>query len=368
MALIVAVERGWISRSEGVFRLGLMLDFLLQADRYHGIFPHFLNGVSGRTIPFTRKDDGADLVETSFLMQGLLTARQYFSTDGDEAKLGRRIDALWHEAEWNWHTRGGREVLYWHWSPNHEWALDHEIRGWDECLITYVLAASAPRHRITPAPYHRGWAGGRSFRNGRKYYGIELPLGPPFGGPLAFAHYSFLGLDPRGLRDRYADYWQQNVAHTSIHFEHAVRNPYGWRGYGPQCWGLTASDIPHGYAAQAPDHDLGVIAPTAAVASFPFAPRAAMRALRHYFYALGDRIWRDYGFTDAFSESAGWYAESFLAIDQGPIICMIENHRTGLLWKLFMSCPEIAAGLSQLGFERGPFDEAMARPPPTVAP
>jgi hypothetical protein len=352
MAIIVGVSRGWIARAEAVDRLWTMARFLLKADSYHGIWPHFLNGDTGRTIPFSRKDDGGDVVETSFLVAGLLCARQYFDGE-DEAEAGLRaaIDWIWREAEWNWHTRDGRNVLTWHWSPNNGWSMNHEIRGWNECLITYVLAASAPRYAINPEVYHRGWADGRAFLNGRSYDGSTLPLGPDGGGPLFFAHYSFLGLDPRGLRDRYADYWQQNVAHTLVNRAHCLHNPMGFKGYGPDCWGLTASDSVHGYDAHSPTNDLGVITPTAALASFPFAPDQSMRALRHFYHALGERIWGEFGFIDAFSETADWYASSHLAIDQGPIVVMIENARTGLLWSLLMSCPEIRHGLRRLGFQ-----------------
>jgi hypothetical protein len=352
MAILVAVERGWIARQDACDRLLRMVRFLLRADSYHGVLPHFLNGETGRTIPFTRKDDGGDLVETSFLIKGLLCARQYFDrVEPDESELRARVDRLWEEVEWDWHTRGGEQVLYWHWSPNNGWAMNHQIRGWNECLITYVLAASAPRYRIDPEVYHRGFAQSRTFTNGREFYGIRLPLGPDYGGPLFFAHYSFLGLDPRGLRDRYADYWEQNVAHSLINYEHCVRNPKGYKGYGAACWGLTASDDHQGYAAHAPDNDLGVISPTAALSSFPYTPEESMRALRHFYEVLGDRIWSEYGFVDAFSKTHDWYATSHLAIDQGPIVVMIENHRTGLLWNLFMSCPEIHDGLRKLGFE-----------------
>jgi hypothetical protein len=351
MAILVAAERGWITRKDACERLLRMVRFLLRADSYHGILPHFLNGETGRTIPFTRKDDGGDLVETSFLIQGLLCARQYFDRDEpDESELRARINRLWQEAEWRWHTRG-EHVLSWHWSPNNGWSIDLEIRGWNECLMTYLLAAAAPRYPIDADVYHRGWATGRDFRNGRAFYGIELPLGPDYGGPLFFAHYSFLGLDPRGLADRYADYWQQNVSHVRINLEHCLRNPGGFKGYGADCWGLTASDNHLGYSAHAPDNDLGVIAPTAALSSFPYTPEESMRALRHFYHVLGDRIWGEYGFVDAFSETHDWVAQSYLAIDQGPIVVMIENYRTGLLWNLFMSCPEIRDGLRRLGFQ-----------------
>jgi hypothetical protein len=355
MAIIVGVERGWIPRAEAAKRLLHAVRFLAKASAYHGVFPHFLNGETGRTIPFSRKDDGGDLVETSFLIAGLLTARQYFDgAGGEERELRDRINTLWSEVEWDWHTQGGApgggDVLYWHWSPNNGWAMNHEIRGWNECLITYVLAASSPRYPISPEVYHRGWARDGAIRNGKRYFDIELPLGPELGGPMFFAHYSFMGLDPRGLKDRYADYWQQNVAHTHINRAHCLANPKHCKGYGEACWGLTACDNYEGYNAHAPDNDLGVIAPTAALASMPYAPEHSLQALRHFYGTLGGKLWSEYGFRDSFSEGRNWVADSHLAIDQGPIVVMIENHRSGLLWKLFMSCPEVQGGLKKLGF------------------
>lgn len=358
MAIVVGVSRGWIDRSEAVHRLWAIVRFLTGADSYHGIWPHFLDGNTGKTIPFSRKDDGGDVVETSFLLAGLLCVRQFFDRDG-EAGLRAAIQRLWEEAEWDWHTRGGRDVLYWHWSPNNGWSMNHEIRGWNECLITYVLAASAPRYPISPDVYHRGWANGQNFANGRTYDGIQLPLGQDGGGPLFFAQYSFLGLDPRGLRDRYADYWQQNVAHALVNRAHCLRNPKGFKGYGPDCWGLTASDSLSGYAAHSPNNDLGVVSPTAAIGCLPYVPEHSLRALRYFYETLGNRVWGKFGFVDAFSETADWYAESFLAIDQGPIVVMIENARSGLLWKLFMSCQEIVSGLHRLGFECPHFDSSV---------
>jgi hypothetical protein len=261
------------------------------------------------------------------------------------------ITRLWEETEWSWHARESGNVLYWHWSPNNGWSMNFEIRGWNECLIAYVLAAASPSYRVEPRTYHKGWAEGRNFKNGRSYYGVELPLGPDYGGPLFLSQYSFLGLDPRGLKDRYADYWRQNVHHALINREHCIRNPNGFAGYGPNSWGLTACDGPRGYDAFAPDKDIGVIAPTAALSSFPYTPEYSLAALRHFYERLGKHLWRDYGFVDAFCEAENWYAATHLAIDQGPIIIMIENHRTGLLWKLFMSCAEICEGLRRLGFE-----------------
>lgn len=352
MAIIVAAARGWISRAEAVGRLNDMLAFLDRSPCYHGHFPHYMNGRSGATIAFGRKDDGGDLVETSYLFQGLLCARQYFNgEDAAEKGLRDHITWLWRDVEWSWHARNGRNALTWHWSPNHGWSLDADVRGWNECLVAYVLAAASPTYPIDPAVYHNGWAQSRRFLNRRRFYDIELPLGPDFGGPLFFCHYSFCGLDPRALKDDYAWYLEQNIQHTQINYEHCVRNPHGHKGYGPSAWGLTACDDPTGYVAHAPDNDTGVIAPTAALSSFPYAPHQAMRALRHFYDALGDKIWGRFGFVDAFSESQDWCAKTYLAIDQGPIVVMIENYRSGLLWRLFMSDPDVQTGLKRLGFE-----------------
>jgi hypothetical protein len=352
MAIIVAAERGWIEREQAIERLTAIVAWLQKTTCYHGMFPHYIDGRTGRTLAFGRKDDGSDLVETSYLFQGLLCVRQYFDRDtAAETNLRSQILWTWRDAEWNWHTRDGRNVLTWHWSPNNGWGLDAEIRGWNECLITYVLAAASPTYPIEPSVYHKGWAQARAFDNRRKYYDLELPLGPDFGGPLFFSQYSFCGLDPRGLKDKYADYWLQNTQHTLINYEHCVRNPHGHKGYGPSCWGLTASDDPAGYAAHAPDNDNGVISPTAALSSFPYAPEQAMRALRYFHENVGEKIWGRFGFTDAFCESKDWYAKTYLAIDQGPIVVMIENYRSGLLWRLFMRDPDVRVGLQRLGFE-----------------
>ncbi len=351
MAVIVATERKWIARDSAARFLLKMVKFLSKADSYHGAFPHWLNGATGKTIPFSRKDDGADLVETSFLFQGLLCAQQYFNGDDPvERSLRGRIGWLWNEIEWNWFTRD-QEVLYWHWSPNNGWAMNFPVRGFNECLIMYVLAAAAgDRYGVSPAVYHRGWAQSDFFKNGKEFYGIKLPLGFDYGGPLFFSHYSFLGLDPRGLKDQYADYWEQNRNHTLINREHCVRNPGGFKGYGAHCWGLTASDTYNGYDAHSPTNDHGTITPTAALSAFPYTPEYSMQALRHFYDDLGDRIWSEYGFVDAFNETQNWYAGSHLAIDQGPIIVMIENYRSGLLWKLFMQNPDVQRGLQRLGF------------------
>ena len=349
-AFPVAVERGFITRAEALAHCTKVVDFLTgKAERFHGAYPHWLNGQTGAACAFSNKDDGADLVETAFLIQGLLVLRQYFSgASAEETALRNKITAIYEAVEWNWFRNSGKNVLYWHWSPNYEWAMNMPIRGWNEAFIIYVLAASSPTHSIDKAVYTEGWARNGGIRNGKKYFDIVLPLGEEMGGPLFFAHYSFLGLNPMKLSDEYANYGEQNIAHARINYAYSLRHRTQPADSLQAHWGLTSSDIPTGYYATSPTHDNGTTAPTAALASMPYTPRESMAALRYFYYTLGDRLWGQYGFYDAFNMRDRWFARSYLAIDQGPIIVMIENYRTGLVWNLFMSCPEIQAGLQKL--------------------
>lgn len=352
MAILVGVERGFITRAEGIARLQKIVSFLgNEADRFHGVWPHWLNGVTGDVVAFSTKDNGADLVETAFMAQGLIAVRQYLNGgDTDEASLKEDINTLLNEIEWDWFTRDGQDVLYWHWSPNYGWEMNMQIKGYNEALIVYVLAASSTTHSIDADVYHKGWASSGSIVNGNEYYGIELPVGYGYGGPLFFAHYSFLGLDPRNLSDTYANYWTQNRSHSLIHQAYSEANPRNFVGYSADSWGLTASDEPNGYSAHEPNNDNGTITPTGAVSSLPYTPEESMAAIRHFYYVLGDKLWGEYGFYDAFNPTQSWWADSYLAIDQGPIVVMIENHRSALIWDLFMSAPEVQSGLDKLGF------------------
>ncbi|MHB9056482.1 MAG: glucoamylase family protein [Paludibacteraceae bacterium] len=352
MAILVGIERGFITRQQGFERLNILVNFLSNtADRFHGAFPHWINGSTGKVLPFGAKDDGADLIETSFLIQGLLTVQSYFNTGNtEEQAMCSVIQKLWENVDWTWFQKNNENVLYWHWSPNYNWDMNMPITGWNEGLIAYVLAASSPAYSISKSVYTEGWAKNGAIKNGNNYYNITLPLGENLGGPLFFAHYSFLGLDPRNLSDQYASYWQQNTAHSKINYSFCVNNPNHFTGYSKDCWGLTASDIPGGYTASSPTNDNGTIAPTAALASFPYTPTESMRALNFYYYVLGNKLWGDYGFKDAFNLNSRWFADSYLAIDEGPIIVMIENYRTALLWNLFMQRQDIRNGLTKLGF------------------
>ena len=357
MAILTGIDRGFISRKEGFARFQKMVTFLQNSDRFHGAWPHWLYGETGKVKPFSPKDNGADIVETAYLVQGLLSVRQYFK-DGNESekKLAEDIDKLWREVEWSWFTKDGENVIYWHWSPDYGWEMNFPVKGYNECLILYILATSSPTYPVPADAYHQGWARGGGIKTNREKYGYILELkhngAEEYGGPLFWSHYSYLGLDPRNLEDKYANYWQLNKNQTLINWQWCVRNPMHYAGYSKDCWGLTASYSVKGYAAHSPgeNNDLGVISPTAAISSIPYTPDQSINAIKHFYYNIGEKVWGEYGFYDAFSEQYNWYPRKYLAIDQGPEVVMIENYRTGLLWDLFMSCPEIRSGLTRLGF------------------
>jgi hypothetical protein len=355
MAIIVGVERGFIERGEAIERFEKILDFLETADRFHGAYPHWLNGETGEVKAFSKKDDGGDLVETAFLIQGLLTVRQFLDASIEsEKKLAQRITKIWEDVEWDWYTKG-EDVLYWHWSPNYEWDMNFPVGGYNECLIMYVLAASSPTHPIDADVYHKGWARDGAIANDTTAYGLPTILdhyehADKAVGPLFWAHYSYLGLNPKNLNDKYGNYWDLNKNHALIQYRHAVENPHDFEGYGENMWGLTSSYSMKGYAGHSPSDDLGVISPTAALSSFPYTPEESMQFLKFLYEPKRDSLIGKYGPYDAFSFEHDWYLPRYLAIDQGPIPVMIENHRSGLIWKIFMKNKEIEKGLSKLGF------------------
>ena len=354
MALVAGGQRGYITKEEAVERLDRLTTFLEQAERFHGAWAHWYDADSGNPFSFSEFDDGGDLVETAFMVQGLLAARQWLRCDGmpqGSAALSDRMDRLWREVEWDWYTRG-TDSLYWHWSKRWDWKMNHRIKGYDETLITYVLAASSPTHPISRACYEASYKTSDYYYNGRDYFGITLPLGmDPYGGPLFFCHYSYLGLDPRGLTDGTTDYFQRNRAHSLIHYEYAKANPKGHKGLGENLWGFTSSDDwEKGYTSHHPGtaEENGTVSPTAAVSSIVYTPEESLRVIR---YLYDHDAFGPYGFYDAYNEAAEpAVLDHYLAIDQGPEIVMIENYRSGLLWDLFMSCPEVKAGLDKLGF------------------
>tara|TARA_B100001057_G_scaffold500805_1_gene617967 strand:- start:22242 stop:23615 length:1374 start_codon:yes stop_codon:yes gene_type:complete len=356
MAILVGVERGWISREEAFNRYTKIVNFLEKADRFHGAWSHWIDGETGKMYPFGKKDNGGDLVETAFLVQGLLTVAEYFKNGNEQEKeLVAKIDKLWREVEWSWYTKGGEDVLYWHWSPEYEWEMNFPVGGYNECLIVYVLAASSPTYPITKEVYEKGWARDDKIVSDKTYYDEALVLDyyehsdAPIG-PLFWAHYSYLGLNPKGLSDQYADYWELTQNHAKIHHKYAIDNPKNYKGYGDSLWGFTSSYSMKGYAGHRPGDDRGVVSPTAALSSFPYTPKASMNVLTNI-YKNHDSLVGKYGPYDAFSLEYNWYLPRYLAIDQGPIPVMIENYRTGLLWKLFMQNKDVKVGLDKLGFK-----------------
>ncbi|WP_372753466.1 glucoamylase family protein [Mariniflexile sp.] len=356
MAILVGIKRDFITREEAVERFHKMVDFLETSDRYHGAWPHWLNGETGKMVPFSKKDNGGDLVETAFLIQGMLTVAEYFKNGNEiEQALVAKIDKLWREVEWNWYTKNGEDVLYWHWSPEFGWDMNFPVGGYNECLIMYILAASSPTHSIKPAVYHNGWAKNGAIVSNEKYYDEELVLNyfehdDAKVGPLFWAHYSYLGLNPKGLSDKYANYWKLVQNQAKIHYKYAVANPNEYKGYGDSLWGLTSSYSTKGYKGHRPGNDLGVISPTAALSSFPYTPKESMQMLKKM-YKDHDSLIGKYGPYDAFSLEHKWYLPRYLAIDQGPIPIMIENHRSGMLWDLFMKNKDVQSGLEKLGFK-----------------
>jgi hypothetical protein len=358
MAILSGIDRGYVTKKEGLERLNKILDFLSKADRFHGAWSHWINGETAKVRPFGQKDNGGDLVETSFVAQALICINEYYKNGTEPEKaLAIKADELWKGIDFNW-FRNGQNVLYWHWSPEYKWEMNFPVKGYNECLIMYVMAASSPTHGVPAEVYHEGWARNGSIKTDFKFYGHPFTLDyqgqKNSVGPLFWAHYSYLGLNPKGLKDRYADYWENNVNQTLAIHDYCVANPKKFKGYGENSWGLTASYSVKGYAAHNPQEDYGVISPTAAISSIPYTPKESMKVIRHLYEDLGDKVWGKYGFYDAFSEQDNWYPKRYLGIDQGPMVVMIENYRSGLLWKLFMGNKDVQNGLKKLDFQFKP--------------
>jgi exo beta-1,2-glucooligosaccharide sophorohydrolase (non-reducing end) len=369
MALTVGVERGFITREQGVERMLKIVRFLSKADRFHGVWPHFLDGRTGKVIPYFGKyDDGGDLVETAFLVHGLLAARQYFDHDtAEEREIRDTITTLWKTVEWDWYRKGpDPNFLYWHWSPDHGFYIHHPLIGWNETMIIYLLAIASPTHAVPASMFHTGFASqsetavryrqgwsrtteGDHYTNGNSYYGIKLDVGEGSGAELFFTHYSFLGFDPRGKHDHYTNYFRNNRNIALIAHEYAKQNPRGFKGYGDDTWGRSAG-INSAGGRSVPRDDNGTITCTAALASFPYTPEESMKALKHFYRDLGGKLWGIYGFRDGFNETENWFEDVNMALNQAPIVVMIENHRSGLIWKRFMANPEIKPALDAIGF------------------
>ena len=354
MAIVTATSRGWITRTQAVERLIKLTTFLEKADRFHGVWPHWMNGTTGKVIPFSAKDNGGDLVETSFMVAGLLTAKEYFNGgDATETALRDKIKTLWEGVEWKWHINNGD--LMWHWSPTFDFQMNFKLKGYNEALITYVLALASPTNAIPSSIYENTWKSSGDFIRPQENFGYRLDIGPSFGGPLFFVHYSFLGLDPRMMKDQHTYYWQHAVNTTLTNRAYCIEKAPKEYGYSEKNWGLTSSDDPSGYSDHSPQNgrDNGTIAPTAALSSFPYTPYYSMQALKNF--DSDSRLSGALGFFDAYNKKANWYAKDYIAIDQGPIVVMMENYRSGLIWKLFMNIPEIKSALAKMNIQKPQF-------------
>ena len=369
-AIVTGTERGFVTREEGAARILKIARFLAHADRFHGAWPHFLDGRTGKVIPyFGRYDDGGDLVETSFMIQGLLTARHYFDRDTPvEREIRSTITDLWQGVEWDWYRKDPKsDFLYWHWSPDHDWYIGHPLVGWNETMIVYFLAIASPSHPVPPSLFYSGWAGqsdtaihyrqgwsrttaGDHYANGRSYYGVKLDVGEGTGGNLFFTQFSFLGFDPRGKRDRFTNYFENNRNLALINRAYCMENPEHFKGYGPDCWGLSAG-VNSGGGMPQPNADNGTICCSAALGEIPYTPAESMAALKHFYRDLGPRTWGIYGFFDGFNESQSWFQPVWMGLNQAQIVSMIENYRSGLIWKHFMANPEIQPALDAIGFK-----------------
>lgn len=355
-AVVVATERGWIAREAAVDRLLTLTAFLrdkTERSRLHGAFPHWLNGVTGATMPFGPQDVGADIVETAFLMQGLIIARNYFDGDGPEAELRARINELWHDVDWAWFTRGPsgseNDGLYWHWSPEYGFAMNMKVTGFNEGMVAYVLALASPTHPI-PSEAYAAWSSTDEYRpTGGNGYTLEA--GIPYGGPLFITHYSYIGLDPRRLADDKVPhgYWVRNVTQTLMNRAYCLETAPRENRYAADCWGLTSCDAKDCYRYSAPGNDSGTVAPTAALSAMPYTPHYSMQVLEALNGRFRQAMWGPCGPYDAFSLRDDWYARTYQAIDQLPIVCMVENYRSGLLWRLFMNDPDVKRGLDRAG-------------------
>ena len=373
-ALVAAVHRKFITRDQGLERLEKIISFLERAPRYHGAWSHYYNDETGETMPlFGMYDNGGDIIETSYVIQGLLTARGYFDRkDARERSLRERITVLWEAVEWDWfRMTPDSPFLYWHWSPQWGYQIQHPLIGFNETVPTYLLAIASPTHPVPASMYYSGWASqeknaqdyrqgwsgspdGRLYANGNTYYGIKLDVGVSTGGPLFFIHYIFMGFDPRELRDRYTDsYFENSRRIAEINRAYCIANPKGFEGYGANAWGLTASFGLNGYTTPAPDqwNDEGTITLTGALSSFPYTPEASMAAFKHFYRELGAELWGIYGPRDNYNPSQQWLAFHYMGLNQAPIVAMVENHRSGVLWRAFMSNPEIGEMLKKLARE-----------------
>jgi hypothetical protein len=373
-AYLIGAERGYVTRAAAAERTLVTLRTLWQAPQgpgargaagYRGLFYHFVDGRAGLRV------DQSELstIDTALLMAGVLAAQVYFDReDAPERSIRDLADELYRRVDWSWASSARHApLLSMGWSPEGGF-LDDDWRGYNEAMILYLLALGSPTHPIEPKAWE-AWTG---------TYVWDVDHGPPMlaFGPLFGHQYSHSWIDFRGIQDPYmrargSDYFVNSTRATYANRAYCIANPGGWSGYGELVWGLTASDGPaeeapfraywaRGAVADATADD-GTLAPTAVGGSVPFAPEITIPTLMNLRARFGDRLYGKYGFKDAFNltypkgsgSPSGWFDDQYLAIDQGPILLMVENHRSGFVWDLMKRSPYVTSGLVRAGFAGG---------------
>jgi len=355
--IAVGIERGFITREQGAEHVRVLLDFLNgPTDRFYGAFPHWIDGNTGKVRPFSPQDNGADMVESGIIAEGLIFAREYFDQETDTERSIREVsDSLWKAIEWDKFIQDPdtpEQVMIWHWSPDHGFS-NLPIVGFNEAEICYILGVASPTFPIKPELYWDGWvAKNADYYNPRTVEGvdgpIELLLNHDYGIPLFVMHYSYMGLDPRKVPLKEGNLFDEFTQLTKANRDYAKLNADKFQGY-DKYWGLTASLDPDGYRAHHPVHDdNGTISPTGALSSIAYLPEDVIDLMCELYLNEGETLWGPFGFYDAFNPTRDWYAEGYIGIDVGPIAPMIENYRSGKLWDTFMKAPEINAAIDKI--------------------
>jgi hypothetical protein len=373
----VGIERGLLSRRRAVKRTLTTLRFLARSPQgsqpdatgYQGFYYHFLDMRTGRRA----HDSELSTIDTALLLAGALTAAAYYDRDTkEEAEIRETADALYRRVDWRWALNRGATLTH-GWKPGRGF-LKHRWEGYDEALILYVLGLGSPTFPLPPESYD-AWLSTYSWR---KLYGHEHV----HAGPLFVHQMSHLWIDFRGIRDSYMrkrglDYFENSRRATLVQQAYAVDNPRGFAGYSRNCWGLTASEGPgpktlrlngvrrrfYDYVARGvPDGpDDGTIAPWAVATSLPFAPEIVLPCIRYYRDELELHGTNRYGFKATFNPTFpdtrrsewGWVSPHHYGINEGPVVIMIENERTELVWRLMKRCPYVVSGLRRAGFRGG---------------
>ncbi len=370
----VGVQRGWIARADAAARVLTTLRFFWNsrqderpdATGYKGFYYHFLDMKTGQRV----WQSEVSLIDTALLMAGVLTASTYFdANNASEQEIRELADALYCRIDWRW-ACGGEKTTRQGWKPEGGF-LHYGWDGYDEAIILYVLALASPTHPLSPDSFTK-WTGTYQWEN---IYDYEfLYAGPLFIHQFSHAWIDFAGIQDDFMREKGSDYFLNTMCATHVQREYARRNPFGFAGYGRDCWGISASDGPGfrtlkidgrerrflGYAARGVPYgpDDGTINPCGTVASLPFAPELTLSALRHFCACYPDmtvnsKLPSGFNPTLPGGGPAGWVSDGYFGLDQGIAVLMIENYRSRMIWNLLRQCPYIGGGLRRAGFTGG---------------